>query len=203
MSRDIDAVLNDPQTVLPTLLLGSDTGAALALDHVARRTDLAQPDAVAIAGLAFPDDEIATFDDEIGARTACPTTAECWAVRASTTCSRQVMCRCRDRAQARSGSRCSSCTVRPTRCRRSGGSARSSRAWRRTPARHDRRRSARCAQRRHPPHGRRDDHPLPRTAQARPRSSTHRDRGPGVTVDLTALTSTLRDWSIADGDWRP
>src|SRR3954452_23823598 len=64
VSRDIDVVLGDPQTVLPTLLLGSDTGAALALDHVARRTDLAQPDSVAVAGLTFPDDETAAFDDE-------------------------------------------------------------------------------------------------------------------------------------------
>lgn len=72
VSRDINTVLSDPETVLPTLLLGSDTGAALALDHVARRTDLAQPDAVAIAGLAFPDDETESFDDELSVRTACP-----------------------------------------------------------------------------------------------------------------------------------
>lgn len=72
VSRDVDAILGDPQTVLPTLLLGSDTGAALALDHVARRTELAQPDAVALAGLTFPDDQIASFDDELSVRTACP-----------------------------------------------------------------------------------------------------------------------------------
>jgi pimeloyl-ACP methyl ester carboxylesterase len=72
VSRDIDAVLRDPTTVLPTLLLGSDTGAALALDHVARRTDLEQPDAVAVAGLTFPDDAVAAFDDELVVRTACP-----------------------------------------------------------------------------------------------------------------------------------
>jgi len=72
VSRDIDAVLRDPGTVLPTLLLGSDTGAALALDHVARRTDLEQPDAVAVAGLTFPDDATASFDDELLVRTACP-----------------------------------------------------------------------------------------------------------------------------------
>lgn len=72
VSRDIHAVLTDPATVLPTLLLGSDTGAALALDHVARRTDLEQPDAVAVAGLAFPDDDTASFDDELVVRTACP-----------------------------------------------------------------------------------------------------------------------------------
>lgn len=72
VSSDIDAVLRDPATVLPTLLLGSDTGAALALDHVARRTDLEQPDAVAIAGLTFPDDDPGTFEDELVVRTACP-----------------------------------------------------------------------------------------------------------------------------------
>jgi alpha-beta hydrolase superfamily lysophospholipase len=72
VSADIHAVLTDPTTVLPTLLLGSDTGGALALDHVARRTDLEQPDAVAVAGLAFPDDAVAAFDDELVVRTACP-----------------------------------------------------------------------------------------------------------------------------------
>jgi alpha-beta hydrolase superfamily lysophospholipase len=72
VSRDVDAVLASPDTVVPTLLLGSDTGGALALDHVARRTDLAQPDAVAVAGLAYPDDEVAAFDDELSVRTACP-----------------------------------------------------------------------------------------------------------------------------------
>ncbi|MET0449539.1 MAG: alpha/beta hydrolase [Aeromicrobium sp.] len=72
VSDDIDAVLKDPATVLPTLLLGSDTGAALALDHVARRTDLEQPDAVAVAGLTFPDDDLGSFDDELVVRTACP-----------------------------------------------------------------------------------------------------------------------------------
>jgi pimeloyl-ACP methyl ester carboxylesterase len=68
----IDGVLADSQTVLPAVLVGSDTGAAVVLDYVAHHGDLNQPDAAVLAGLTFPDDETASFDDELSARTACP-----------------------------------------------------------------------------------------------------------------------------------
>ncbi len=68
----IEALLSDPQTPLPAVLLGSDTGAAVALDYVTRAGDRAQPDAVIVAGLAYPDDETTGLTDELGARTACP-----------------------------------------------------------------------------------------------------------------------------------
>ena len=68
----IDGVLGDSQIVLPAVLVGSDTGAAIVLDYLAHRGDLTQPDAAVLAGLAFPDDETTAFDDEISVRTACP-----------------------------------------------------------------------------------------------------------------------------------
>ncbi|WP_456696926.1 alpha/beta hydrolase [Aeromicrobium sp. P5_D10] len=71
VKRRLDGVLADPQTVLPTVLIGSDTGGAIVLDYIGRHPDLAQPDAVVVAGLRFPDDGTA-LDDEISARTACP-----------------------------------------------------------------------------------------------------------------------------------
>lgn len=68
----IDTVLADSQTTLPAVLVGSDTGGAIVLDYLAHRPDRARPDAAVLAGLTFPDDETATFDDELSARTACP-----------------------------------------------------------------------------------------------------------------------------------
>lgn len=72
VARRIDDVLTDSQTVLPAVLVGSDTGGAIVLDYLAHRGDLAQPDAAVLAGLTFPDDEVAHVDDEISVRTACP-----------------------------------------------------------------------------------------------------------------------------------
>lgn len=72
VARRIHAVLADPRTTLPAVLVGSDTGAAVVLDYLAHRDELSQPDAAVLAGLAFPDDETAEFDDEISVRTACP-----------------------------------------------------------------------------------------------------------------------------------
>ena len=72
VAKHLDAVLSDPQTSLPAVLVGSDTGAAVVLDYLSHRGELAQPDAAVLAGLTFPDDETASFDDEISVRTACP-----------------------------------------------------------------------------------------------------------------------------------
>ncbi|MET1036726.1 MAG: alpha/beta hydrolase [Aeromicrobium sp.] len=72
VAQRIDGVLADSQTVLPAVLVGSDTGAAVVLDYLAHRGELSQPDAAVLAGLTFPDDRTASFDDEISVRTACP-----------------------------------------------------------------------------------------------------------------------------------
>jgi alpha-beta hydrolase superfamily lysophospholipase len=72
VARRIDAVLTDSQTTLPVVLVGSDTGGAVVLDYLAHRPELAQPDGAVLAGLTFPDDEVAAVDDEISIRTACP-----------------------------------------------------------------------------------------------------------------------------------
>jgi alpha-beta hydrolase superfamily lysophospholipase len=71
-ARRVDEVLTDSQTTLPAVLVGSDTGAAVVLDYLAHRPALAQPDAAVLAGLTYPDDEVAAVDDEISIRTACP-----------------------------------------------------------------------------------------------------------------------------------
>jgi alpha-beta hydrolase superfamily lysophospholipase len=72
VARQIDDVLTDSQTTLPAVLVGSDTGGAIVLDYLAHRAGLAQPDAAVLAGLTFPDDEVAAVADEISVRTACP-----------------------------------------------------------------------------------------------------------------------------------
>ncbi|MCW2840951.1 MAG: hypothetical protein JWR55_2434 [Aeromicrobium sp.] len=72
IAKRVDAVLGDAQTVLPAVLVGSDTGAAVVLDYLSHRAELGQPDAAVIAGLTYPDDPTVTFDDELSVRTACP-----------------------------------------------------------------------------------------------------------------------------------
>ncbi|GAB2573080.1 alpha/beta hydrolase [Microlunatus antarcticus] len=70
---EITALLADPALVAPVVLVGSDTGARLALDLVG--TADARPAALVLAGLPVggPAAGASWPTDEIGARTACPT----------------------------------------------------------------------------------------------------------------------------------
>jgi alpha-beta hydrolase superfamily lysophospholipase len=70
---EVAALLADPALVAPVVLVGSDTGARLALDLVAEAH--AGVSALVLAGLPIGGTatDAAWLPDEIGARTACPT----------------------------------------------------------------------------------------------------------------------------------
>jgi alpha-beta hydrolase superfamily lysophospholipase len=69
----VTALFNDTADAAPRVLVGSDTGALLALRLQA--WGLVQADALVLAGMpsAREDHIFATWDDEVQARTACPT----------------------------------------------------------------------------------------------------------------------------------
>jgi alpha-beta hydrolase superfamily lysophospholipase len=72
---EIAALLADPALVAPVVLVGSDTGARLALDLVADGDAEVTPAALVLAGLPVggPAADASWPEDEIAARTACPT----------------------------------------------------------------------------------------------------------------------------------
>lgn len=68
----LDALLADPEVVAPVVLLGSDTGAARAV----RLAAAADVQGLVVGGLLPPGGgtaSFADFDDELAARTSCPT----------------------------------------------------------------------------------------------------------------------------------
>ena len=69
----LKSLFADESTPAPRVLAGSDTGALFALRLAAQRT--LTPDALVLAGLPDPERavEFASWDDELAARTACPT----------------------------------------------------------------------------------------------------------------------------------
>jgi pimeloyl-ACP methyl ester carboxylesterase len=68
----VEAILGDAEVVAPVVLLGSDTGAARAV----RLSSALDVQGVVVGGLLPPDGgtaSFADFDDELAARTSCPT----------------------------------------------------------------------------------------------------------------------------------
>lgn len=69
--KQVHALLVDDDLPAPTVLAGSDTGATYATRLAA---ELDAVDGVVLAGLALPDSAaVARWEDELAARTACPT----------------------------------------------------------------------------------------------------------------------------------
>jgi pimeloyl-ACP methyl ester carboxylesterase len=75
VQAQVDALLTDPEVVAPVVLLGSDTGAARAV-RLAAEPDVRGVSGLVLGGLLPATGGTATFadfDDELAARTSCPT----------------------------------------------------------------------------------------------------------------------------------